>query len=418
MAVAPATLLLCRRSGRPGWYALLALAVTYNTAFYWGFADNLVAYPLVLFGAWLADRSFDAPFGVRSWLLLAACGVLFYTVHLEFLLILIGAVGWLALVRRPRPRQLALWLSSMLPGVALGMGVLAWAHVHADEVMTGYQQRLAAEATWFTPLPEKLAQVPDLLFGAYVEGSQYLLTAIFLAIVLVLAVPREKGDGDGEDGGALYRTRFATLAGWLGLLYLVLPAFTRGYMVADRLAPLAVMFLIPGLPHPPAGRLRPAALLTAGLLALQFLQTTTSFFRFAAETEGLRELLAQTEPGQALAGLIYEPDTVTFTWPRVLAHFPAYYQVEKGGRVHFSFAQFFNSPVAYRPGQNYESDLLATWNEWNPQHFNYPRQGRSYRYFLVRGGPEHLAAAFGPYLLEARVRRAGRWFLVERRTGP
>jgi hypothetical protein len=95
-------------------------------------------------------------------------------------------------------------------------------------------------------------------------------------------------------------------------------------------------------------------------------------------------------------------------------HFPAYYQVFKGGRVHFSFVQFFNSPVAYRPGQNYEDALLAEWNEWNPQKFVYPRHAGHYRYFLVRGGPETLGAAFGPYLRECRVRKSGRWYLVER----
>jgi len=82
IAIAPCVLLLCRRTGRPGWYAFLALAITYNTAFYWGFVDNLVAYPLVLLGVWLADRSFDQPFGWRSWSSLAALGVLFYAVHL------------------------------------------------------------------------------------------------------------------------------------------------------------------------------------------------------------------------------------------------------------------------------------------------------------------------------------------------
>ena len=80
----------------------------------------------------------------------------------------------------------------------------------------------------------------------------------------------------------------------------------------------------------------------------------------------------------------------------------------------YSFAQFFNSPVTYRPGQNYEDALLAEWDEWKPQHFVYPRHARYYRYFLVRGGPENLAAAFGPYLAQTRVRKAGRWYLVER----
>jgi len=310
------------------------------------------------------------------------------------------------------------WLSSMVPGLAVGMGTLAWAHFHAATVMTGYQQRLSAERTRFAALGEKLGRLPDLLFGAYTEGTQFLLFWMLLAILLVLYFWRireisEAGEA-GRSGDWLYRTRFATLGGWVFFLFLILPDFTTSYMVCDRLVPLAVMLLIPGLPIPQARQLRLAATLTGGLVVLQLLQTATSFFSFAAESAGLRELLDQTEPGQSLAGLIYEPGATAWTEPAVLEHFPAFYQVFKGGRVHFSFVQFFNSPVAYRPGQNYEDALLAEWNEWNPQKFIYPRHASHYRYFLVRGGPEHLAAAFGPYLQECRVKKIGRWYLVER----
>jgi hypothetical protein len=406
MAVPLCVLLLCRRTGRPDGYALLALAVTYNHTFYLGFADNLVACPLVLLGIALADRAFDAPFGWRPWGLLAGIGLLFYTVHLEFLLVLAGAVGWLALVRRPGLRRFVLWWSSMIPGLAVGMGSLGWAHVHAAEVMTGYQQRLSAEPTQSGPWIGRLVRIPEILFGAFPNGLQVLLAAGLLVIILLLAVSRPALD--------LYRTRFVSLAAWVGLLFLILPEYTKGYLISDRLLPLAAMILIPGLPRPSARRVRLAAVLTALLMAVLLLQTATSFFVFAADVDGLGELLDQTEPGQSLAGLIYEPWSTAWTKPALLVHFPAYYQVLKGGRIHFSFVQFFNSPVAYRPGRNEDDAVLAEWNEWNPQRFVYPRHAAHYRYFLVRGGPEHLAAAFGPYLQGARVLKAGRWFLVER----
>ncbi|HEV7668114.1 MAG TPA: hypothetical protein VGS22_06290 [Thermoanaerobaculia bacterium] len=421
LAVPLAAALLCRRTGRPEWYALLALAPTYNDAFAWGFVDNLLAYPLVLLGVALADRFFDRPFGGKSWTILAALGLSFYTVHLEFLLVFAGAVGWLALVRRPSFPRLALWLSSLIPGLALGAGVLAWAHLHASEVMTGYQQRLAAEPSHFAPFTARVAHIPSILFSGAADGACYLLTAILLVVLLVLSVPRsEPESGSDSDGGALYRTRFLSLGAWIALLYFVLPNYTRGYLVSDRLLPLAVMVAIAGLPCPPEAsrRWRLAALLVAGLLAGQWMRTAAGFLGFASETEGLGELLDQTEPGQSLAGLIYEPggEHGSHGWdePPVLIHTPAYYQVAKGGRIHFSFAQFFNSPVAYRPGRNEDDPLLAEWDEWNPQKFDYGRHGLHYRYFLVRGGAERLMAAFGPHLAEMQVKRAGRWFLVER----
>lgn len=418
LAVPLAVAALCRRTGRPAWYALLALAVTYNEAFAWGFADNLLAYPLVLLGAALADRAFDRPFGARSWAGLAGIGLLFYTVHLEFLLVYAGAVAWLALVRRPSVSRLALQVSPVLPGLALGVGVLAWAHLHAAEVMTGYQQALAAEPAQFAPFAVRAARMPSILFSGAADAMAYPLAALFLGVVLVLSMPRSTPTADGE-GGALFRTRFLSLAGWIALLFFLLPNYTSGYLVSDRLLPLAAMFLIPALPRLPAGsqRLRLAALLAAGLLAGQLLRTATGFLRFAAEADGLGELIDSTEPGQSLAGLVYEPGgehgANGWSEPPLLIQTPAYYQVAKGGRVHFSFAQFFNSPIAYRPGKNEDDPLLAEWDEWNPQRFDYEKHGSHYRYYLIRGGPERLTAAFGSHLPEMRVKRAGRWFLVE-----
>jgi hypothetical protein len=204
----------------------------------------------------------------------------------------------------------------------------------------------------------------------------------------------------------------------LVLLFFILPEFASGYFVAERILALAFMLAIPAFPVPStAVRKRVVALLLAGLLVLQIGQVFASFLSFGAEIAGLDELLEVAEPGQALAGLIYPKLVFDYEWPPVLIQFPAYYQVARGGRLHFSFVQFFNSPARYRAGQNWEDGLLAEWDEWSPHKFSYPRHGRYFRYFLVRGGPEHLGAAFGPYLQGMRVRSAGRWYLVERLPG-
>lgn len=417
--IVPAAVALCRRTGRPDWYALFALAITYGHAFYWGFADNLLAYPLVLAGGALADRLFDRPrFGWREALPLAGMTLLFYTVHLQFLFVFAGLVGWLAVARRPRPARLAAWLSTLLPGLLLGAGVLSWLHLHAGEWMTGYQQRIQAIPPTFLPAADKLAAVPQSLFGDHAEGTHFLLATLLLAALLALAVPFARRDGSWRDG-LVHRSRFLVPALGLVVLYFVLPEFAGGYLVSERLLPMAFLLLVPALPVPPAesSRRRIAALLLAGLLTLQLGQTAAGFLGFAAESAGLRELIEETEPGQAMAGMMFRPAAMGWTSPRVLIHFPAWYQVARGGRLHFSFVQFFNSPVRYRPGRNWEDGVLAEWDEWNPRQFSYPRHGRHFRYFLVRGGPEDLVAAFGPYLQDLRVRSAGGWYLVERPPG-
>ncbi|HEX3126028.1 MAG TPA: hypothetical protein VH394_01750 [Thermoanaerobaculia bacterium] len=415
--VVPATVALCRRTGRPDWYALFALAVTYNHAFYWGFADNLLAYPLVLAGGALADRLLDRRFGLREWLLVAGCGLLFYTIHLQFLLIYVGLVGWLVLARRPGLRDLIVRLSALVPGLALGAGVLAWAHLHHAEVMTGYQDRLQASQSYYETLSVKTGKIPADLFGTYEGGEHYMLFAVLLLAVLALAVPFPRRPNADWREGLLFRSRFLIPALGLLVLFFMLPEFASGYFVSERLISLIFMLLVPCLPVPGVSRWRAVALLLGGLLVLQLGQTFASFIRFGFESAGLRELLESAEPGQPLAGLMYQKAAVDWESPPVMIHFPAYYQVEKGGRIQFSFVQFFNSPVRYRPGRNWEDKLLAEWDEWSPQKFSYPRHGRYFRYFLVRGGPENLAAAFGPYLAELRVRSAGRWYLVERLPG-
>ncbi len=422
LAVPVATALLCRRTGRPAAYGLLALALTYNHAFAWGFVDNLLAYPLVLFGLALADRLFDRPFGVSAWVRIALVGLAFYTVHLEFLLIFAGAVGWLALVRASGARRLLAQLSTLLPGLAAGIGALAWAHRNPESAMTAYQQNLATEASQYAPIATRLSQIPSNLFAGPKDLGAWALLALGAALALLALSSRGSSDRETE-GKTLVRTRFLTLAAWVLLLYFVLPNYTRGYLVSDRLLPLAAMIAIPAFPRLPMSpaRVRLAALLLGVLLAGQWMRTATGILAFSSEVEGLGELLDSTAPGQSLAGLIYEPggEQGANGWaaPPYLIHTPAYYQVGKGGRVHFSFAQFFNSPVAYRPGKNKDDPLLAEWDEWNPQRFRYDRHASHYRYFLVRGGPERIAQAFGPHLWGLSVKRAGRWFLVERAPG-
>lgn len=402
---------LCRRTGRPAWYALLALAVTYNHTFYWGFVDSLIAYPLFLGAVVLADRLLDGPFGLRSWLLLAGSVAIFYTVHLQMLFLLAGAVGWLALARRPPLGRLALQVSALLPGVVLGAGVLGWAHLHGEEIMTGFQQRLRAEPTVLVPAGDKVGRAAGLLFGEYTDGSQALLFTVLLAVLLVLAARlRYRPEGD-----VLFRTRFATLAGWVAILYFLLPEYAKGYLVAGRLVPQVVMLAACALPVPSVSRRRVALALAVLLLALQFRLVFDGFRTFEVESAGLDRLLEQAEPGQALAGLLYERRSSVWGTPEVMAHFPAWYQVYKGGRVLLSFVQFFNVPVRYRPGANWEDEILARRVYWfDPSGFDAGDASR-FRYLLVRGGREHLRDVLGPGLADVRVASAGRWHLVDLR---
>lgn len=416
LAVGVAALAVCRRTGRPAVYALLALALTYNYSFYWGFVDNLIAYPLLLGGVAMADGLFDRPFGARSWMALAGAGLLFYTVHLQFLLLFAGAVGWLALVRLPDWRRLAVWLSALTPGLAVGGAAMAYGVLRSPEdVISGYERRMRAAEPFRLSLGLKLQRLPDLLFGPYPDYTAWALAALLAVVAAVALLFRARV---GEGGGwrdLLFRTRFGTLAGWLFLLYLILPEFRGGYLIAERIAPMAAMMAVVALPPPSSERRRLVAVLAVALTVFQFGQTLSGFLRFRTESAGLTELIASAEPGENLAGLIYTPESRMWPTMPVYLHFPAYYQVYKGGRILFSFAELFQTSVRFRPGQSWD-DLLREWNEWNPRYFDYPRHGGRFRYFLIRGGPREVEAAFGPdpVRLGLRGRQAGRWILAER----
>lgn len=416
VAVGAAGLALCRRAGRPAEYALLALVLTYNYAFFWGFVDNLLAYPLTLGGVALADRLFERPFTARSWLALAAVGLLFYTVHLQFLLLFAGAVGWLALCRRPGWRRLALWLSALVPGLAAGLAAMAYGVLRSTAgVITPYEQRMRNRPPVRLPILAKLRYVPELLFGPTGNWLPWAAFGLLLGIAVLAWIFRERAAGASPGRDLLFRTRFATLAGWIAFLYLVLPEFRGGYLIAQRIAPMAAMVAVTALPVARAGQRRLVAWAAAALVVFQLGQTLTGFLRFRGESAGLAELLEETEPGQNLAGLIVERHSAVWPEMALYVHFPAYYQVFRGGRILFSFAELFQTSARFRPGRSWD-DLLSQWNEWSPQLFDYDRHGGRFRYFLVRGDAGDVADAFGddPSQRGLRVVKSGRWWLVEK----
>jgi hypothetical protein len=455
LGVGWAALALCRRTGRPGWYALLALALTYGTIFYWGFVDNLIAYPLALGGVAMADGLLDRPrFGARPWLALAAVTVLFYTVHLQFLLLFAGMVGWLAVCRLPRSRdwkRLLLWLSALIPGLAACGAVMAYGVLRSPAgVISEYERRMRSAPPLRLPLGAKLARLPELLFGPYPDRTGWVLAGL-LVLAAVLAVlfqdrsvgcaartmtgvegahsapygqdesdpPSPPGRGGQGVRDRLFRTRFATLAAWLFLIYMVLPEFRGGYLIAERVAPLAAMMAVVALPPLLPERRRLVAAVVMAVAVLQLGQTLSAFLRFRAESAGLAELLAGTEPGRNLAGLVFARESASWPGMPVYLHFPAYYQVEKGGRTLFSFAELFQTSARFRPGQSWD-ELLREWNDWNPRFFDYPRHGGRFHYFLVRGGPVEVAGAFhgDPGRLGLVGKTAGEWWLFERGPDP
>jgi hypothetical protein len=322
----------------------------------------------------------------------------------------------MAICRRPGWRQFAVWLSSLFPGLAAGLAAMAYGVLRSPAgVITAYELRMRQGPPVRLPLLAKLRFVPDLLFGPTADHSAGVSLALLLGVAVLAWVFRAPAAEDDSRRDLLFRTRFATLAGWIALLYLVLPEFRGGYLIAQRIAPFAAMVAVTALPVARPDRRRLVAWLAAALVVFQLGQTLTAFIRFRTESAGLAELLEDTQPGQNLAGLIFDRNPTSWPSTPVYLHFPAYYQALKGGRILFSFAELFQTSARFRPGQSWD-DLLAEWNEWSPQLFDYDRHAGRFDYFLVRGDRGDVAAAFGgdPARRGLRGWQAGGWWLFEK----
>ncbi len=427
-AVGPAALALSRRLGRPDWYALLPLAATYNYAYSWGFVGTLFAYPLFLAGLAVADRLLEAlggerRFGARAWLLLAALTLGFYLVHLQLLLLFAAAVAWLVLVRRPGWRRALGPLSALLPGVLLVVAVVLLPNLLTPErSFSPYELSMKAVGTRWHALPLKLLVLPGLVFGAYPGLKELALAALALALG-VLAARRRQEEQVGRRGNRVLQARFAWLAGGLFALYLLLPERLMGYLVAERLAPLAAMLALVALPAPPPRRTFLLKGLAAGLLVLRLGLAAADALAFERDAAGLAGLLRAAEPGRRLAGLVYDPyadppgeGRPLLRYP-VFTHFPALYQALRGGRLLFSFAELSHSVVRYRPGRGPHPELLMRVADRHPRAFSLARDGPRFDYLLARGDWPAVRTALGPGLGGWQVRSAGRWHLLRRPPG-
>ena len=370
-AVGPAALALARRLGRPDWYALLPLTATYNYAYSWGFVGTLFAYPLFLAGLAMADRLLDAlggarRFGARAWLLLAGLTLVFYLVHLQLLLLFAAAVAWLVLIRWPGWRRALGPLSAPLPGVLLVVAVVLLPNLLTPErTFSPYELSMKVVGTRWHALPLKLVVLPGLVFGSPPGMKELALAALALGLGAVFVARRRQEEQVGRKGDRLFAARFAWLAGCLFAFYLLLPERFMGYLVAERLAPLAAMLALVALPAPPPRRTFLLKGVAAGLLVLRLGLATAEALVFERDAAGLAALLRTAEPGRRLAGLVYDPyadppgEGPTLLRYPVFTHFPALYQALRGGELLFSFAQLSHSVVRYRPGRGPHPDSRA-----------------------------------------------------------
>jgi hypothetical protein len=181
------------------------------------------------------------------------------------------------------------------------------------------------------------------------------------------------------------------------------------------------VFLVPGLILA-FDRLSPSRALWRRLvlpaIALLWLATLALYFSaFDRESAPFRALLDRMEPGKRVLSLVYYPVSSAAPYFPYL-HFANWYQVEKGGVVDFSFAEFWVNRYRYRPEHD---PRLPDDFEWRPGLFDWQEHGGStYDYVLLRANDPRVARGWQTQRVPEPITllgHGGGWYLFARPDG-
>ncbi len=373
-----AILALLRTAGKPAWFALLAIPLVYNRAFFWGFVhfNTGIGLALLAFALYVsATKSVARDIAVAVLVLLSTfC-------HVYALAMIIALVCAYAVCGGYRTLRARWW--SLLP---LLVGVVVW--------LLGSRAQFGYGLPIDPPVVDRVKLLPSELLGGYQDPSEHVILALFLAAWLLLAwttlpTSRERL----RALTPLERVAYLACAGNL-VLYLLLPQATfTAKFIHFRHAILACALL----PLLARGDALPRATLLARALpsiaaGAAIANSWAHLAMFDREARGFTHVVNALPQGPRLVALTFEPmGDVMATHPYL--HFSAYAQAKKGGLISMTFPSFFwNLPVTMRPGAAIPP--TPTSLEWNPSLWDDESFGYFYDHAIVRmPGNRALAAS-------------------------
>jgi hypothetical protein len=376
--------------GRDRRLAVFAPALLHTMPLYLGFFNFVESIPVALVVVALAERELRAPSRRRAILLgIAASGLLW--LHPSALAFALAAAVVLAVTSGETRWRMARVLAPLIPAVLL---FVAWA-LQALATRDGPGAAARTPTHWLGLRGQlyELMRFGNVLAGHADELFAVALGALFIALVAVRRRPR------------LQRSfRLPLLAGLTLAAYLVAP-FDIGYMgyIHTRAMPFLALLVIASPLIAPG---RKTGALLASVVALQIaydVRIAAAYRAFDREAQAseLREVLRAAEPGKRLIAIADETQSRVFQYQAYL-HFAAYYEVLRGGRARYNFAETPWTPVRFRKGTE-PVPLPRSW-ESRPLETDVTRAVSDEDYVLVRKpGPQ-------PKGFEV-VARAGVWSL-------
>jgi hypothetical protein len=381
---------------RPQSYALLSLPLLYNTQFILGFLNFALGLPLMAWGLALSLRYSTEQKRTTGLLLCAVSSVCFFAHVIPYGLLLLGAV----LLGASRDiRRTASGLVPLVPSIALA---LAWLRAspagRALVTLSGGGELFAQHESWGARLQELSLWLTDVLWThedeTTLQGFGVLVGCLFCASLWVR--------------GRASRTalRLSLLVPLCWLLYFVLPSgYEFIWPIHARFALLGLLLLIPVLPCAPV-LVRTAVGVAALGLSLYGTRALSRAFRDCAEREyaGLPAVLDGLPYGTRVAGLIYDASSRYVRFSPYL-HAVAWAQVERGGAVMFTFADFPTSPFRFRE-DNRPPRVPPRW-EWLPARVDSEHELGFYDYVLTRSARSQVRGFH-------RLQQSGAWALWSR----
>lgn len=379
--------------GRDRRLAVFAPAVFHTMPLYMGFFNYVESVPAAIAVVALTERQLREPSARRALIICAGAALLLW-LHPSALAFALAAAVVLALTSGLPARRMRAALVPYLPALLL---LFAWAlRALLDRDGTGRAPRTPPR--WL-PLQERvldLARFGNVLAGHADELFVLALLALFAAAVLL-------------PGGARQERAFRLplLAALTLVAYFVAP-FDIGYMgfIEQRALPFLAILIIAS---PALAPRRAASALCAAAVALQLgydakLAAAYRAFDAEAQVAELRQVLDAAEPGKRLVAQIWSQGSRVVQFQPYM-HFGAYYEVQRGGRALYNFAETPWTPVRFRRGTE-PGPMPRGW-EVRPAELDLARVARAADFLLLRGAAQEPGSDF-------RLRaRAGQWSLYD-----
>jgi hypothetical protein len=368
---------LLRSLGRDPRLSMLAVPLLTNSQLFIGLLQFVVGVPLMFYGWSLAIETLRRP-DRRHAIGLAVVAVLVFYSHV----VVFGVFGIGLVVLAPWQslrRAVRFWLP-IVP-VALAMGYWAFFTASGDFVRSAVTSGTENKDLW--PFWASFREFYGLAFDTYPDSADEKLFAMFVVTATTLTTLARRGGP---------RPPIST-ARWLLLPLACLILYfrsegTNGFLghIRDRFALLAVFSLLPILrmPRGVVGHLGMAAMVVITGMTVETLEWHLSHFE-RVDVGDFDAALEHMERDRRVAGLIFESRSNFFAEDPFL-HYAAYYLLDRGGKVNFSFAGYPHWPYAYKPHEDPlgASPPVFLW-EWQPFTIRREDLVASYDYVLTRG---------------------------------